>query len=58
MGFTFIEMEGDKPVSDWLMRKIKQYISEHSGLDVLIEIHPQPEEIKDSAAEVNSNANR
>jgi hypothetical protein len=38
--FTMSETFGDKPISDWLVGKVKEFVLDRYGLDVQVTFNP------------------
>jgi hypothetical protein len=37
--FTVSESFGDKPISEWLLKKVKEFVFEKHGLDVQVSLN-------------------
>jgi hypothetical protein len=43
MQFTYTEAYGDKRITDWLSVKVKEYVKEKHGLEIIIAMKPKLE---------------
>jgi hypothetical protein len=41
LNFTISETYGDKPISEWLVVKVKDFVKEKHGLNVQMTINPE-----------------
>ncbi|WP_165842242.1 hypothetical protein [Paenibacillus xerothermodurans] len=58
MKLSLVEVEGDKPVSEWLARRLKDFVYEKSGLEVSVQLQPLPDAGSRVGGEAKSDAAR
>jgi hypothetical protein len=41
LNFTITETFGDKPISEWLLKKVKEFVFETHGLEIQVSLNPE-----------------